>query len=90
MTINIVADGGGERAETMLARVRQLLDLELSIAELVGVAVLLAGPYLLVGLAWTIAHAQALDGLRSVELAVSLLGSIALWPALLLANVCLS
>ena len=90
MAINIVADGGSERAETMLARIRRLLDLELSIAELVGVAVLLAGPYLLAGLGWTIAHAQALHGLRSVELAVSLLGSIALWPALLLADVCLS
>jgi hypothetical protein len=80
MTINI---------ETMLARVRQLLDVELSIAELVGGAVLLAAPYLLVGLGWTITHAQALHGLRGPELTVSLLGSIALWPALLLANVCL-
>ena len=89
MTINIVADGDSERAETMLARVRQLLDVELSIAELVGVAVLLAGPYLLVGLGWTITHAHALDGLRGLELAVSLLGSIALWPALVFAHVCL-
>jgi uncharacterized membrane protein YiaA len=81
MTINI---------DTMLARVRQLLEFELSIAELVGGAVLLAVPYLLVGLGWTITHAQALHGLRGLELAVSLLGSIALWPALLLANVCLA
>jgi hypothetical protein len=80
MTVNIV---------TMLARIRQLLEFELSIAELVGGAVLLAGPYLLFGLGWTITHAQALHGLRGLELAVSLLGSIALWPALLLANVCL-
>jgi hypothetical protein len=80
MTINI---------ETMLARVRQLLEFELSIAELVGVAVLLAGPYLLLGLGWTITHAHALDGLGGLELAISVLGSIALWPALLLANVCL-
>ena len=81
MTINIV---------TMLARVRQLLEFEVSIAELVGVAVLVAGPYLLFGLGWTITHAQTLHGLRGLELTVSLLGSIALWPALVLANVCLS
>ena len=80
MAINIV---------TMLARVRRLLDAELSIAELVGVAILLAGPYLLIGLGWTITHAQAMHGLRGLELTVSLLGSIALWPALLLADVCL-
>jgi hypothetical protein len=73
----------------MLARIRHLLDVELSFAEVVGGGVLLAGPYLLIGLWWTFAHAHALDGLRNLELAVSLLGSIALWPALLLANVCL-
>jgi hypothetical protein len=28
------------------------------------------------------------DGLRGVELLFSVLGSVALWPALLLANVC--
>jgi hypothetical protein len=73
----------------MLARISRLLDVELSLAEVAGVGVLVAGPYLLIGLWWTIAHAQALDGLRNLELAVSLFGSIALWPALLLANVCL-
>jgi hypothetical protein len=74
----------------MLARISQLLDVELSLTEVVGGGVLLAGPYLLIGLCWTITHAHALDGLRNLELAVSLLGSIALWPALLLADVCLA
>jgi hypothetical protein len=74
----------------MLARIRRLMDVELSIAVLVGGGVLLAGPYLLIGLWWTIAHPHVLDGLRNLELAVSLLGSIALWPALVLADVCLA
>lgn len=64
------------------------MDFELSLAELIGVGVILAGPYLLIGLVWTCAHAHSVDGLRGVELLVSLLGCIALWPALLLASVC--
>ncbi|MDT5352517.1 MAG: hypothetical protein QOJ56_1049 [Mycobacterium sp.] len=72
----------------MLTRFRQLLDVELSIAELIGIGVLLAGPYLLIGLVWSSTHAQSLHGIRGVELLVALLGSIALWPALLVANVC--
>jgi hypothetical protein len=72
----------------MLASFRRLMDVELSLAELIGVAVLLAGPYLLIGLVWLLTHAHSLDGLRGVELLTSALGSIALWPALLLAGVC--
>jgi len=74
----------------MLARFRQLLDIELSIAELIGVGVLVAGPYLLIGIVWSSTHAQALHGIRGVELLISLVGSIVLWPALLVASVCLA
>ncbi|HYX98030.1 MAG TPA: hypothetical protein VE908_00525 [Mycobacterium sp.] len=72
----------------MLARFRRLMDFDLSIAELIGLGVFLAGPYLLIGLMWTCTHAHSVDGLRGVELLTSVLGSIALWPALLLASVC--
>jgi hypothetical protein len=64
------------------------MDFELSLAELIGVGVILAGPYLLIGLIRTCIHAHSLDGLRGVELLVSVMGSIALWPALLLVHVC--
>jgi hypothetical protein len=74
----------------MLTRFRRLMNVELSIAELIGIGLLLGGPYLLIGLVWSSTHAQSLHGLRGVELLVSLLGSIVLWPALLVANVCLT
>jgi hypothetical protein len=74
----------------MLTRFRQLMDFELSIAELIGVGLLLGGPYLLIGLVWSSTHAQSLQGIRGVELLISLVGSIVLWPALLVANVCLA
>jgi hypothetical protein len=72
----------------MLTRLRRLMDFELSLAEFIGVGVILAGPYLLIGLVWTCTHAHSIDGLRGVELLVSVMGSIALWPALLLVHVC--
>lgn len=74
----------------MLTRIRELLDVELSVAELIGIGVLLAGPYLLIGLVWSSTHAQSLHGIRGVELLISLIGSIVLWPALMVANVCLT
>jgi len=74
----------------MLTRIRELLDVELSVGELIGIGVLLAGPYLLIGLVWSSTHAQSLHGIRGVELLISLIGSIVLWPALMVANVCLT
>ena len=72
----------------MLTRFRQLMDFELSIAELIGVGLVLGGPYLLIGLVWSSTHAQSLHGMHGVELLVSLVGSIVLWPALLVVDVC--
>jgi hypothetical protein len=74
----------------MLTRFRQLMDFELSIAELIGVGLVLSGPYLLIGLVWSSTHAQSLHGMHGVELLVSLVGSIVLWPALLVVDVCLA
>lgn len=72
----------------MLTRFRRLMEFELSMAELLGIGLLIAGPYLIVGLGWTITHAEPLQRLGGLQLLVSVIGSIALWPALLLANVC--
>ena len=74
----------------MLTRFRRLLDFELSIAELIGIGLLLGAPYLIVGVVWSSLHTDAFHRMGGVELLVSVLGSIVLWPALLLANVCLA
>jgi hypothetical protein len=73
----------------MLTRIRRMMDFEFSLGELVGVGAFLAGPYLLIGLVWILTHAHSVEGLRGVQLLISVLGSIALWPALLSASVCL-
>jgi NADH:ubiquinone oxidoreductase subunit 4 (subunit M) len=74
----------------MLTRFRRLMDIELSIAELIGIGLLLAGPYLIVGVVWSSTHTEPFQRMGGVELLVSVVGSIVSWPALLLANVCLS
>lgn len=75
----------------MLAtRFRQLLNYQLTIAELIGIGVLLAIPYLLVGGIWSATHTEHLQHMHGVDLAVSFLGSIASWPALLFVDVCMT
>jgi hypothetical protein len=74
----------------MLTTFRRLLDFELSIAEVIGMGLLLAGPYLIIGVVWSSTHSQPFQRIGGVELLVSSMGSIVLWPAMLLANVCLS
>ena len=74
----------------MLSRLRQLLDYQMTIAELLGLAVLLGTPYLIVGVIWSSTHTEHLHQMHGVDLAVSFLGSIVSWPVLLFANVCMT
>jgi hypothetical protein len=72
----------------MLTRFRRLMEFELSIAEWISIGLLLAGPYLIVGLVWASTHTEPFQRVDGFELLIAVIGSIALWPALLLANVC--
>ena len=74
----------------MLAKLRQFLSYQLTIAELIGIAMVLGIPYLAVGLVWSSTHTAHLHELRGADLVVSFLGSIVSWPVLLVANVCMT
>lgn len=74
----------------MLAKLRQFLSYQLTIAELLGIALVLGIPYLAVGLVWSSTHTAHLYELRGADLVVSFLGSIVSWPVLLVANVCMT
>ncbi|HMZ13019.1 MAG TPA: hypothetical protein PKI02_02265 [Mycobacterium sp.] len=74
----------------MLAKLRRILDYQLSIAELIGIGLLLGIPYLAIGLVWSSTHTEHLHDMRGADLVVSFLGSIAAWPVLLVANVCMT
>ena len=74
----------------MLTRLRDLLDYKLTIAELIGLGIMLGVPYLLVGVLWSSTHTEHLKQMHGADLVVSLLGSIVSWPVLLFSNVCMT
>ncbi|HUO39280.1 MAG TPA: hypothetical protein VMU34_16215 [Mycobacterium sp.] len=74
----------------MLTKLRQLLNYKFTIAELMGLAVLLGTPYLVVGLIWSSTHTEHLQHMHGADLAVSFLRSIVSWPVLLFSNVCMT
>lgn len=74
----------------MLDRIRRLLDYQLTIAELLGLSVLLGTPYLIVGVIWSCTHTAHLRDMHGIDLVVSFLGSIVSWPVLIFANVCMT
>ncbi len=67
-----------------------ILSYQLTIAELMGIAVILGTPYLIVGLVWSSTHTEHLRQMRGADLVVSFLGSIVSWPVLLFSNVCMT
>lgn len=83
---------GSTRAKgmPMLSRIRSVLEYQLTIAELLGLGILLGTPYLIVGVIWSSTHTQHLHDMHGVDLVVSFLGSIVSWPVLLFANVCMT
>lgn len=74
----------------MLSKLQQLLDYQLTIAELIGLGMLLGTPYLIVGVIWSCTHTEHLHAMHGADLVVSFLGSIVSWPVLLFANVCMT
>ncbi|MGH3967400.1 MAG: hypothetical protein ACRDTV_04580, partial [Mycobacterium sp.] len=70
--------------------VERVLSFQVTIVELACAGLLLAGPYLAVGIVWACTHSAHFDQLQGVQLAGSVLGSIALWPALGVAGPCVT
>ena len=64
----------------MLNAVRRVLTFEMTIAEWIGTAAMLAVPYLVVGVLWSLTESGA----------VRVLKAIVFWPALLVSTVCLA
>jgi hypothetical protein len=71
----------------VLTAVRKVLAFEMTIAEWIGTAVILAVPYLLVGMVWTAVAGDHL-GWQGPARILSILGSIVSWPVLLVSTVC--
>jgi NADH:ubiquinone oxidoreductase subunit 4 (subunit M) len=74
----------------MLVTIRRILGFQLTIAELIGLGLIVGTPYLLVGIIWSTTHTAQLQHLHGVDLVVSFLGSIVSWPVLLFSDVCMT
>ncbi|WP_396918869.1 hypothetical protein [Mycolicibacterium sp.] len=74
----------------MLTAVRKILAFQMTVAEWIGTAIILAVPYLVIGLVWSLTHTGRLRGMHGVDAVVSFLGSTVSWPVLLFTNVCMS
>ncbi|WP_407663439.1 hypothetical protein [Mycolicibacter senuensis] len=61
----------------------------MSVAELIGLGLIVGTPYLIVGLIWSLTHTAHLHEMQGIDLVVSFLGSIVSWPVLLFSNVCM-
>ena len=73
----------------MLSAVRKVLGFEMTIAEWIGTAIILAVPYVVVGVVWTATHTDQLDT-QGIDRIASILVSVASWPALLVSTVCMA
>ncbi|WP_197383497.1 hypothetical protein [Mycolicibacterium mengxianglii] len=74
----------------MLEKLRSVLSYQLTIAEIIGLGIILGTPYLVIGTIWSITHTAHLSTLQGTDLVVSFLGSIVSWPVLLFSNVCMT
>ena len=74
----------------MLATLRKLLAVKMTIAEWIGTAILAAIPYLVIGMLWTLTHIDYLHGLGRVDQVASLVVSVISWPVLLFSDVCVA
>jgi hypothetical protein len=74
----------------VLGAVRRLLGFQVTIGELIVVALILGTPYLIVGVIWSSTHTEHLQHMAGADLVVSYLGSIVSWPVLLIADVCMT
>jgi hypothetical protein len=74
----------------MFGDLRRLLGFQVTIGELIVVALILGTPYLIVGAIWSSTHTEHLERMAGTDLVVSYLGSIVSWPVLLFADVCMT
>ena len=71
----------------MLGALRRLLGFQVTIGELIIVALIIGTPYLIVGVIWSSTHTAHLQHMTGADLVVSYLGSIVSWQVLLVADV---
>ena len=72
----------------MLSVIRRIAAYEMTIAEWVGATLIVAIPYLAVGVLWTALHHEHLTHLDGVRRLLSLIAFVVCWPLLVLTDMC--
>lgn len=72
----------------MLGIIEKVLAYELTIAEWIGLAIMINAPSVLVGTVVVAANADKVGGAPGLERVVKLVGALLCWPLLLLSSVC--
>ena len=71
----------------MVGVLRKVFAYEMTIAEWIGLAILVNIPHVLLGLLWTATRPDHLAGAHGLEKAAALVGGVAFWPVLWVAAV---
>ncbi|MGX9673885.1 hypothetical protein [Mycobacterium sp. HM-7] len=66
-----------------------LLGFEMTIAEWLGTAAMLAAPYLVLGVLWAVTHTGAFEAAHGPERVLVFVRTVVFWPMLLLTSMCL-
>jgi len=77
-------------ATDLTVLVRRVLEFEMTIAEWIGTALMLAAPYVLVGLVWALTHPADRVAAHGIGWILLFLRAVIAWPVLLLSNACFS
>lgn len=71
----------------MLKKLDRIFSYEMKVSEFLGTLIILAIPYGVIGLVWSLTHTSHLREMHGIDVIISFLGSIVCWPVLLFANV---
>lgn len=72
----------------VLDAMRKLMAFEMTIAEWIGTALMLAAPYAVLGVVWTAVNYDRFEALHGIRLIGALIAGVLVWPVLLLPGVC--
>ncbi|HLS75177.1 MAG TPA: hypothetical protein VK083_00095 [Nocardia sp.] len=71
----------------MLKKLDRIFSYEMKVSEFIGTLIILAIPYGIIGVIWSVTHTSHLRDMHGIDVIVSFLGSIVCWPVLIFANV---
>ncbi len=78
-------------AETDLLTVaRRVLTFEMTIAEWIGLGLMVLAPYGVIGLIWAFTHLHDLEGAHGIGWVLLFIRAVIAWPVLLGENLCVA